>query len=438
MDWLKTFWGWLSNSKNQRTLAFIGVGLAVIISAGWQAYIHWSKPESPNPTPPNITATHGGIAAGRDVLIQGDVTYQGISEERFQRLSEELGVTKAALSSFFKILKQKHIPPEDLDNKLGEIARNYKTLQEKLTRFSSDDPAVATLKRQAKESLEAGEFDRAEAQLNEASEKEVEAAIRMQEIAHRCFLCAAVSKAENGNLKYMQLEFAEAAEYFRQAAELVPAGEELALAVYLNQQGRMAIYAGDYTGAEPPIERALAIREKSLGPEHPDVAKSLNSLASIYDSQGKYAEAELLDKRALAIREKSLGPEHPDVAKSLNSLAIRYRVQGKYAEAEPLYKRSLAITEKARGPEHPDVAGILNNLAVLYYSQGKYAEAEPLHKRSLAITEKARGPEHPNISSSLENYANLLRKLNRNSEAAKMQARAKAIRGKHTRENPTK
>ena len=76
----------------------------------------------------------------------------------------------------------------------------------------------------------------------------------------------------------------------------------------------------------------------------------------LYDDQGRYAEAEPLYKRALAIQEKALGPDHPDVATALNNLAVLYRHQGRYAEAEPLYKRALAIEEKALGPDHPDVA----------------------------------------------------------------------------------
>ncbi len=78
--------------------------------------------------------------------------------------------------------------------------------------------------------------------------------------------------------------------------------------------------------------------------------------AELYRDQGKYAEAEPLYRRALAIDEKALGPEHPDVGQSLNNLAEGYHSQGRYAEAEPLYKRALAIFEKALGPEHPDVA----------------------------------------------------------------------------------
>ena len=103
---------------------------------------------------------------------------------------------------------------------------------------------------------------------------------------------------------------------------------------------------------------SLAIREKALGPDHPDVALSLNNLAALYNDQGRYADAEPLLQALTGDREKALGPDHPDVAASLNNLAELYRAQGRYADAEPLYKRSLAIREKALGPDHPDVAAI--------------------------------------------------------------------------------
>ncbi len=114
--------------------------------------------------------------------------------------------------------------------------------------------------------------------------------------------------------------------------------------------------------------------------------------------EGKYGEAIPIAQRVLALREKALGRNHPNVANDLNNLAELYRVQGRYADAEPLYKRSLAIDEKALGPDHPNVATALNNLALLYQAQGRYAEAEPLYKRSLAIYEKALGPDHPDVA----------------------------------------
>jgi tetratricopeptide (TPR) repeat protein len=50
----------------------------------------------------------------------------------------------------------------------------------------------------------------------------------------------------------------------------------------------------------------------------------------------------------LAILEKGYGPDHLDVARSLNNLAGLYENQGRYTEAEPLFQRSLAIREKAK------------------------------------------------------------------------------------------
>ena len=47
----------------------------------------------------------------------------------------------------------------------------------------------------------------------------------------------------------------------------------------------MNVFQGKYTEAEPIYERALAIREKVLGSEHPDVAATLNDRAGLLTSQ---------------------------------------------------------------------------------------------------------------------------------------------------------
>ena len=124
----------------------------------------------------------------------------------------------------------------------------------------------------------------------------------------------------------------------------------------------------NYPAAIELANEALVIREKILGPEHPDTALSLNNLALLYDSQANYPAAVPLYQRALKINEKILGPEHPDTASSLNNLAGLYDSQANYAAAKPLYQRALKINEKVLGPEHPDTAKSLNNLAVLYIS----------------------------------------------------------------------
>jgi tetratricopeptide (TPR) repeat protein len=73
------------------------------------------------------------------------------------------------------------------------------------------------------------------------------------------------------------------------------------------------------------------------------VAVSLNNLAKLYYAQGQYAQAEPLYRRALAIREKALGPEHPSVATTLANYAALLRKLDRTAEAETKEARAKAI-----------------------------------------------------------------------------------------------
>ena len=188
-----------------------------------------------------------------------------------------------------------------------------------------------------------------------------------------------------------------------------PAGAEAAAGFLLDRlaaywQGALAAYAA----ARPLYERALAITEKALGPEHPNTARTLNNFGSLLYAQGDLAGARPLFERSLAIYERALGPAHPSTATSLDNLAFVLQAQGNLAGAQPLCERALAIKEAALGPEHPDTANSLNNLAGLLYAQGDVAGARPLFERALAIREKALGPEHPSTAASLNESARLL------------------------------
>jgi tetratricopeptide (TPR) repeat protein len=176
----------------------------------------------------------------------------------------------------------------------------------------------------------------------------------------------------------------------------------------LNSLAELLATTGDYAGARPLYERGLRIREQALGPTHPDVAQSLNAFGAMLTATGDYAGARPMYERALRIREQALGPAHPDVAQSLNNLALLLAMTGDYAGARPLYERALLTWEQARGPTHPDVAVSLNNLALLLATMGDYAAARPLYERALRIREQALGPTHPDVAQSLNSFAALL------------------------------
>jgi len=78
----------------------------------------------------------------------------------------------------------------------------------------------------------------------------------------------------------------------------------------------------DLAGAQALYQRALAIRERVLGPEHPDTATTLNNLGGLLYLQGDRSGARSLLERALASRLKILGPDHPHTKATLDSLRI--------------------------------------------------------------------------------------------------------------------
>jgi len=80
---------------------------------------------------------------------------------------------------------------------------------------------------------------------------------------------------------------------------------------------------------------------------------------------GSYQEARRYVEASLAIREQALGPDHPDVAVSLNNLAVLLRAQGDDTGARPLFERALAIRERALGPDHPNTLMVRDNLKSL-------------------------------------------------------------------------
>jgi tetratricopeptide (TPR) repeat protein len=216
---------------------------------------------------------------------------------------------------------------------------------------------------------------------------------------------------------------------------LAAAGAAERLGVGLVVAGRILSDLGAYLmagaarfEAEPLLRRAIAVRERAMGPEHPDLAIPIDNLARLYAGTGRPAEAEPLFQRTLAIREQALGPEHLAVAESFGCLGLFYRGEGRSAKAQPLFERAIATYERTPDAEYPDLAFSLHHRAWLYEATDRHAKAEPLHQRARAIREQALGPEHPDFATSLATLARLYEVTGRHAEAEPLHQRALAIR----------
>ena len=104
---------------------------------------------------------------------------------------------------------------------------------------------------------------------------------------------------------------------------------------------------------------ALAIRQQTLGPQHPDVAESYDESAFVLRNQGDLKQAKEYHEGALAIRQETLGPQHPNVGRSYNNLANVLSVQGDLKQTKEYHERALAIRQQTLGPRHRNVCKLL-------------------------------------------------------------------------------
>ena len=154
------------------------------------------------------------------------------------------------------------------------------------------------------------------------------------------------------------------------------------------QGARWLKHTAFYSDALKWHKKALVIREKVLGADHPDTATTYNNIGLVYYSLGDYEKALEWYEKALAIQEKVLGADHPVTAATYNNIGLVYYSLGEHEKALEWYEKALAIREKVLGAGHPSTATTYNNIAGVYYSLGDYEKALEWLEKALAIQKK--------------------------------------------------
>jgi CHAT domain-containing protein/tetratricopeptide (TPR) repeat protein len=178
------------------------------------------------------------------------------------------------------------------------------------------------------------------------------------------------------------------------------------LATSLINLGVQRTLAGDLAAAKPLLERALAIREAAFGPDHLLVAGALHRLGGLAMVLHDDEQAKVLLERAQRIRETAYGAGHYDTIRTLVNLAILYQETGDYTAARQRYERALGLAEGMRGSTDLRTLDLLRGVAVVLSELGgDFAGAARLNERLLALTERAYGPSDLRLRAPLENLA---------------------------------
>jgi hypothetical protein len=123
--------------------------------------------------------------------------------------------------------------------------------------------------------------------------------------------------------------------YARQGPSLYNWPQPVSEAQSIVENAEQAAAAGNYASAEDLLREAAALQEQTLGPNHPDLANTLNNLGIVCEMTDNPIAAEHYFRRAHAIATATLAPNHPFVATSRKNLHDVGAARGRSVELPP-------------------------------------------------------------------------------------------------------
>lgn len=142
--------------------------------------------------------------------------------------------------------------------------------------------------------------------------------------------------------------------------------ESLETATLYHNLGGLEHTRGNFAKGEPLGRKAYEIRRRELGEDDPATIADLVAWAGLLDGLERFSESIPIYRRALAFYEEKYGPDHFEVAATLNNLGLAVADSGDQREGRALLERCVAIKRKLFGSDdHPEVRLSLSNLSKL-------------------------------------------------------------------------
>jgi serine/threonine protein kinase/tetratricopeptide (TPR) repeat protein len=164
-------------------------------------------------------------------------------------------------------------------------------------------------------------------------------------------------------------------------------------------------YAGDYARAVEQLEKAVALRQAHLPPDHPDTLKAMTNLGQAYLSDRRLKDALPLLQDTLKRYQARFGPNDLETLWTMNRLAETLRALNRTAEALPLYEEGLRIAKEILGPDHDDTLIYMDKLAAAYLDLERFGEAVTLFEATLKLWKIKLPSDHPDLLVTSSNLA---------------------------------
>jgi serine/threonine protein kinase len=152
-------------------------------------------------------------------------------------------------------------------------------------------------------------------------------------------------------------------------------GHELLHAWLLNNLGCAYSVHHQTEASVEALKSGLALKQKLLGAEHPDVGLTEGNLGYVLHAAGRNSEALEHVDRSIAILEKKLGMNHPDLTAHFENRGEILNALGRPEEAVRSFQQALSIWERELGAEASILAYPLTGMGLGYLAEGKAANA---------------------------------------------------------------
>jgi tetratricopeptide (TPR) repeat protein len=166
-------------------------------------------------------------------------------------------------------------------------------------------------------------------------------------------------------------------------------------------------FLGEYDSAQLQLERAIAIRRRALGEEHPATLISQKNLCNVFYAQGRLARAEALALDVLHALRRQLPAGAVEIASTLALLGRILTARGEPKRAEPRLREALEIFSTALPREHWRTANVKSLLGACLTAQGRHDEAAPLIEAACRTLQSVPGAPRDRTRLALDNAVRL-------------------------------
>ena len=179
---------------------------------------------------------------------------------------------------------------------------------------------------------------------------------------------------------YMQGDYTQALNFYRQALERVGRTQIGVIVAALNGAANSAYYLGNYDEALEKYQRSFDVQK--MLPDKVGPATALKGIANVHRIRGDYGAALESYFQSLKLYEEAKAP----LGTTLGSIGLVRALQGDYARSLEYYTKALKEFEATANKI--EMARVLTLIGNVYYTQGQYDSSLTVYQQALALREE--------------------------------------------------